>query len=33
MLHEAVQTYDVEMTFQRSIYSVSITNKHVGPEV
>ena len=27
-LHKAVQTYDVEMTCQRSIYSVSVTNNH-----
>ena len=31
--HEAVQTYDVEMTCQRSIYSVSVTNNDAGPEV
>ena len=32
-LHEAVQTYDVEMICQRSIYSISVTNNHPGPEV
>lgn len=32
-LHEVVQTYDVEMTCQRSIYSVNVTNNHLGPEV
>ena len=32
-LHEAVQTYDVEMTCQCPIYSVSVTNNHAGPEV
>ena len=32
-LHEAVQAYDVEMACQRSIYSVSVTNNHLGPEV
>ena len=31
-LHEVVQTYDVEMAFQRSIYSISVTNTHAGPE-
>ena len=33
ILHEVVQTYDVEMTCQRFIYSVSVRNKHVGPTV
>ena len=33
ILHEAVQTYDVEMTCQRFMYSVSVTNNHVEPEV
>ena len=32
-LHEAAQTYDVEMTCHRSIYSISVTNNHAGPEV
>ena len=32
ILHEATQTYDVEMTCQRFIYSVSVRNNHVGPE-
>ena len=32
-LHEVVQTYDVEMTCQRSIYSVNVTNNHARPEV
>ena len=32
-LHKVVQTYDVEMTCQRFIYSFSVTNNHVGPEV
>ena len=33
MLHEVVQTYDVEMTCQLSIYSISVTNNHTRPEV
>ena len=33
MLHEAVQTYDVEMTCKCSIDSASVTNDEVGPEV
>ena len=32
-LHEVFQTYDVEMTYPRSIYSVSVTNNHAKPEV
>ena len=31
-LHDVVQTYDVEMNCQRSIYSVSVTNNHLGLE-
>ena len=30
-LHEAVQTYGVEMTFQCSICFVSVTNNHARP--
>ena len=33
MLHETVQTYDVEMTCQHSIYSANVTNNHAEPEV
>ena len=33
ILQKAIQTYDVKMTCQRFIYSVSVTNNHVGPEV
>ena len=32
-LHKAVQTYDREMTCQRSIYYVSVTNNYAGLEV
>ena len=32
-LHGAVPIYDEEMTFQRSIYSVSVTNNDAGLEV
>ena len=33
MLHEAIQTYNVEMTCPRSIQSISVTNNHAAPEV
>ena len=33
MLKEVVQTYDVEMACQRSIYTISVTNNDLGPEV
>ena len=32
-LHKAVQTYDVEMACQRSIYYISVTSNHARLEV
>ena len=33
MLHEAVQTYNVEIPCEHSIYCVSVTNNHLRLEI